>query len=231
VIVRLSDFKTNEYANLIGGTTFEPHEENPMLGFRGASRYYDDRYAAGFALECMALKRVRDGFGLSNVKVMVPFCRTVDEGHKVIAVMGQHGLKQGENGLEIYAMCELPANVVLADEFLSVFDGYSIGSNDLTQLTLGLDRDSGTIAHLFDENSAAVRWMIAHAITSAHKAGKPIGICGQAPSDFPEFAEWLVEEEIDSISLNPDTAINTATRVAQAEQIKQATLCLKQARG
>lgn len=220
VIVRLSDFKTNEYANLIGGSAFEPHEENPMLGFRGASRYYDGRYSAGFALECMALNRVRDGLGLSNVKVMVPFCRTAEEGRKVISIMGQHGLKQGERGLEIYAMCEIPANVVLADEFLTVFDGYSIGSNDLTQLTLGIDRDSGTVAHLFDENNAAVRWMIAHAIKSAHKAGKPIGICGQAPSDFPEFAEWLVEQEIDSISLNPDTAVRTALRVAHVEESK-----------
>jgi pyruvate,water dikinase len=217
VIVRLSDFKTNEYANLTGGAPFEPHEENPMLGFRGASRYYDERYAAGFALECAALERVRNDFGLSNVKVMVPFCRTVEEGRKVIAIMAQHGLKQGENNLEIYAMCEIPANVVLAEEFLKVFDGYSIGSNDLTQFALGLDRDSGTVAHLFDENNAAVRWMIAHAIKSAHKAGKPIGICGQAPSDFPEFAEWLVEQEIDSISLNPDTAVQTALRVAHAE--------------
>lgn len=222
VIVRLSDFKTNEYANLIGGATFEPHEENPMLGFRGASRYYDDRYAAGFALECMALKRVRDGFGLSNVKAMVPFCRTVEEAHKVIGIMAQNGLKQGDNGLEIYAMCEIPANVVLAEEFLSVFDGYSIGSNDLTQLTLGLDRDSGTVARLFDENNEAVKWMIAHAIKSAHTAGKPIGICGQAPSDFPEFAAWLVEQGIDSISLNPDTAIQTALRVAHAEEVQAA---------
>ena len=225
VIVRLSDFKTNEYANLIGGSTFEPHEENPMLGFRGASRYYDDRYAAGFALECMALKRVRDGLGLSNLKVMVPFCRTTEEGRKVITIMGQYGLKQGENGLEVYAMCEIPANVVLADEFLEIFDGYSIGSNDLTQLTLGLDRDSGTVAHLFDENNAAVRWMIAHAIKSAHKAGKPIGICGQAPSDFPEFAEWLVEQEIDSISLNPDTAVQTGLRVARVEEKKLVQSC------
>jgi pyruvate,water dikinase len=220
VIVRLSDFKTNEYANLLGGSQFEQHEENPMLGFRGASRYYDAGYAAGFTLECMALQRVRDGFGLFNVKVMIPFCRTVEEGSKVIAVMGKHGLKQGDNGLEVYAMCEIPANVVLADEFLRVFDGYSIGSNDLTQLTLGLDRDSATIAHLFDEKNAAVRWMIEHAIKSAHAAGKPIGICGQAPSDFPEFAEWLVKQEIDSISLNPDTAVQTALRIAHAEESK-----------
>ena len=224
VIVRLSDFKTNEYANLIGGATFEQHEENPMLGFRGASRYYDDRYAPGFALECMALSRVRNGFGLSNVKVMIPFCRTVEEGRKVIDLMAQHGLKQGENGLEVYAMCEIPANVVLADQFLKVFDGYSIGSNDLTQLTLGLDRDSAVVAHLFDENNDAVRWMIAQAIKSAHSVGKPIGICGQAPSDFPEFAEWLVEQGIDSISLNPDTAVQTALRVARIEDSKAVQL-------
>lgn len=220
VIVRLSDFKSNEYANLIGGSQFEQPEENPMLGFRGASRYYDNRYAAGFALECRAIARVRNGFGLSNVKVMVPFCRTIEEGRKVIAIMGQHELKQGVNGLEIYAMCEIPANVVLADEFLKVFDGYSIGSNDLTQLTLGLDRDSRIVAHLFDENNAAVRWMIAHAIRSAHRAGKPIGICGQAPSDFPDFAEWLIAQEIDSISLNPDTAVQTAIRLAEAEECR-----------
>ncbi len=218
VIVRLSDFKTNEYANLLGGAEFEQHEENPMLGFRGASRYYDERYAAGFALECMALARVRDNFGLTNVKIMVPFCRTLEEGRKVIDIMAAHRLKQGENKLEVYAMCEIPANVVLADQFLKVFDGYSIGSNDLTQLTLGLDRDSAVVAHLFDENNAAVRWMISQAIKSAQRVGKPIGICGQAPSDFPEFAEWLVEQGIDSISLNPDTAIQTALRVQHAEQ-------------
>jgi pyruvate,water dikinase len=218
VIVRLSDFKTNEYANLLGGRQFEQLEENPMLGFRGASRYYDSRYAPGFALECEALKRVRDEFGLLNVKVMVPFCRTVEEGRKVIEIMAQHGLKQGKNGLEIYAMCEIPANAVLADEFLQVFDGYSIGSNDLTQLTLGLDRDSATVARLFDERNPAVRWLIAHAIQSAHKVGKPIGICGQAPSDFPDFAEWLVQLEIDSISLNPDKAVQTAIRIAHAEE-------------
>lgn len=218
VIVRLSDFKTNEYANLLGGSEFELQEENPMLGFRGASRYYDTRYAAGFALECKAVARVRNDFGLSNVKVMVPFCRTVEEGRKVLDLMARHNLTRGESGLEIYAMCEIPANVVLAKQFLEVFDGYSIGSNDLTQLTLGLDRDSGIVARLFDENNDAVRWMIAEAIRSAHAVGKPIGICGQAPSDFPEFAEWLVEQKIDSISLNPDSAISTAMRVARAEQ-------------
>jgi len=218
VIVRTSDFKTNEYARLLGGAEFEPEEENPMIGFRGASRYYDERYAPGFALECAALARVRNTMGLTNMKVMIPFCRTVDEAKRVIREMARNGLRQGENGLEVYAMCEIPANVILADEFLKVFDGYSIGSNDLTQLTLGLDRDSGTVAHLFDENNAAVRKMIAEAIRAAHGARKPIGICGQAPSDFPEFAEWLVTQGIDSISLNPDTAIKTALRVSAAEQ-------------
>jgi pyruvate,water dikinase len=218
VIVRLSDFKTNEYARLLGGEEFEPKEENPMIGFRGASRYYDARYSPGFALECAALMRVRGKMGLRNLKVMVPFCRTVEEGRNVIEIMGRNGLPQGKDGLEIYAMCEIPANVILADEFLKVFDGYSIGSNDLTQLTLGLDRDSGTVAHLFDENNEAVRRMIAQVIRAAHAAKKPIGICGQAPSDFPEFAEWLVDQGIDSISLNPDTAIKTALRIASAER-------------
>lgn len=218
VIVRMSDFKTNEYARLLGGAEFEPKEENPMIGFRGASRYYDTRYSRGFALECAALARVRNSMGLTNVKVMIPFCRTLEEAKKVIDEMARNGLRQDENGLEVYAMCEIPANVILADEFLKIFDGYSIGSNDLTQLTLGLDRDSGTVARLFDENNAAVRRMVAQAIRAAHEAKKPIGICGQAPSDFPEFAEWLVTQGIDSISLNPDTAIKTALRVAAAEQ-------------
>jgi len=217
VIVRTSDFKTNEYAKLIGGREFEPDEENPMLGFRGASRYYDPAYAEGFALECEALLRVRNVMGLDNVKVMIPFCRTVEEGRRVIAEMTKHGLVQGENGLEVYAMCELPSNVLLAPEFLQVFDGFSIGSNDLTQLILGLDRDSATLAHLFDERNEAVRRAIAQAIAEAHRAHKHIGICGQAPSDYPEFAEWLVHENIDSISLNPDTAVRTAMLVAKAE--------------
>ncbi len=217
VIVRTSDFKTNEYARLLGGSEFEPAEENPMLGFRGASRYYDERYAEGFALECAALLRVRQDMGLTNVKVMIPFCRTVDEAKRVIEVMAQHGLKQGKGGLEIYGMCELPSNVISAEEFLRVFDGYSIGSNDLTQLVLGLDRDSGTVAHLFDENDRAVMGMIAQVIDEAHRAGKPIGICGQAPSDFPDFAGWLVEQGITSISLNPDVAIKTRLAIAAAE--------------
>lgn len=217
VIVRTSDFKTNEYARLIGGAEFEPVEENPMLGFRGASRYYDKRYADGFALECAALLRVRREMGLTNVKIMIPFCHTVEEAKKVIDVMARHGLKQGEHGLEIYGMCELPSNIVRADEFLRVFDGYSIGSNDLTQLVLGIDRDSGTVAHLFDENDRAVLGMIAEVIDEAHRAGKPIGICGQAPSDFPDFARWLVEQDINSISLNPDSAIKTTLVIATEE--------------
>jgi len=217
VIVRTSDFKTNEYAKLIGGAEFEPQEENPMLGFRGASRYYDPAYAEGFELECEALLRVRNVMGLRNVKVMIPFCRTVEEGRNVIAEMRKNGLHQGDHGLEIYAMCELPSNVILAREFLEVFDGFSIGSNDLTQLILGLDRDSGTVAHLFDERNDAVKRSIAQAIAEAHRANKHIGICGQAPSDYPEFAEWLVREGIDSISLNPDAAIRTALVVSKAE--------------
>lgn len=217
VIVRTSDFKTNEYARLLGGKEFEPEEENPMLGFRGASRYYDPRYADGFALECAALVRARKEMGLTNIKIMIPFVRTVAEGKRVIAVMAQHGLKQGEDGLEIYAMCELPSNIARAEEFLRVFDGYSIGSNDLTQLVLGIDRDSGTVSHLFDENDRAVLHLIAEVIDEAHRARKPIGICGQAPSDFPDFARWLVEQGITSISLNPDTAIRTALVIADEE--------------
>jgi pyruvate,water dikinase len=213
----MSDFKSNEYARLIGGKEFEPHEENPMLGFRGASRYYDDRYKAGFRLECLALRRVREDMGLTNVKAMIPFVRTVEEAEKVIQCMAEHGLKQGENDLEIYAMCELPANVVFADEFLQVFDGYSIGSNDLTQLALGLDRDSEMVAHLFDERNGAVEKMVAMAIDAAKRNGKKIGICGQAPSDYPEFAEFLVERGINSISLNPDTVIQTTQAILETE--------------
>ncbi len=218
VIVRTSDFKTNEYARLLGGKEFEPEEENPMLGFRGASRYYDSRYAAGFALECAALLRARKEMGLTNIRIMIPFVRTVEEAKRVIEVMAQHGLQQGDDGLEIFAMCELPANVAMADEFLRVFDGYSIGSNDLTQLVLGIDRDSGTVSHLFDENDRAVLSLIAEVIDEAQRARKPIGICGQAPSDFPEFARWLVEQGITSISLNPDTAIKTALVIADEER-------------
>ena len=218
VIVRMSDFKSNEYARLIGGGEFEPEEENPMLGFRGASRYYDDRYKAGFRLECAALSRVREDMGLTNVKAMIPFCRTVEEGAKVIALMAEYGVVQGENDLEIYAMCELPANVVFADEFLKIFDGYSIGSNDLTQLALGLDRDSEMVAHLFDERDGAVEKMVAMAIEAAIRNNKKIGICGQAPSDYPEFADFLVEKGINSISLNPDTVIQTTQHILETEK-------------
>jgi pyruvate,water dikinase len=227
VIVRTSDFKTNEYAKLIGGAEFEPAEENPMLGFRGASRYYDPRYAEGFALECAALLRVRREMGLTNVKIMIPFCRTVTEARKVISEMAVCGLHQGDEGLEIYAMCELPSNVTMAEKFLEVFDGFSIGSNDLTQLVLGIDRDSGTVSHLFDERNEAVLRMIADAIDAAHRAHKPIGICGQAPSDYPEFAAWLVDRKIDSISLNPDVAIKTAFVVAEAESTPRSTRVLQ----
>lgn len=188
-----------------------------MIGFRGASRYYDDRYKPGFRLECLAMQRVREDMGLTNVKAMIPFCRTVEEGEKVIALMAEFGLPQGENDLEIYAMCELPANVVFADEFLQVFDGYSIGSNDLTQLALGLDRDSEMVAHLFDERNGAVEKMVAMAIEAAQRCGKKIGICGQAPSDYPEFARFLVEKGINSISLNPDTVIQTTHLILETE--------------
>jgi pyruvate,water dikinase len=217
VIVRTSDFKTNEYASLLGGREFEPEEENPMLGFRGAARYYDPRYADGFALECAGLLRARRELGLTNIKVMIPFCRTVDEGRRVIAAMAANGLRQGEDGLEVYVMCEIPANVVLAEQFLSVFDGFSIGSNDLTQLTLGIDRDSGTVAHLFDERNDAMTWMLGHVIAAARRLKKPVGICGQAPSDYPELAAWLVEQGISSISLNPDVIVTATIRIAAAE--------------
>ncbi len=218
VIVRLSDFKSNEYADLIGGRRYEPAEENPMLGFRGASRYYSPRYKAGFALECQAMKKVREEMGLTNVKLMIPFCRTVEEGRLVLAEMEQHGLKRGEQGLEIYVMCELPSNVVLADAFAEVFDGFSIGSNDLTQLVLGVDRDSEIVAHLFDERNPAVKAMIASVIRVAKAKGKKIGICGQAPSDYPDFAEFLVEQGIDSISLNPDAVIKIAAAILELER-------------
>ncbi|KAA0008207.1 phosphoenolpyruvate synthase [Thermococci archaeon] len=220
VIVRLSDFKSNEYANLVGGYLYEPLEHNPMIGWRGASRYYDEKFKPAFALECRAIKKVRDEMGLTNVKVMVPFCRTPDEGRKVIAVMEEFGLKQGENGLEVYVMCEIPSNVVVADQFADVFDGFSIGSNDLTQLTLGLDRDSDLVAHIFDERNEAVKRLVKQVIDVAHSHNprRKIGICGQAPSDFPEFAEFLVECGIDSMSLNPDTVMKTRLLVAETEK-------------
>ncbi|MCS7046715.1 MAG: phosphoenolpyruvate synthase, partial [Gemmataceae bacterium] len=217
VIVRLSDFKSNEYAGLIGGETFEPKEENPMLGFRGASRYYDPRYRDGFLLECRAMKKVRETMGLTNVKLMVPFCRTVAEGKKVLAVLAEAGLRRGEQGLEVFVMCEIPANVILAEDFAEIFDGFSIGSNDLTQLTLGLDRDSEIVAHLFDERNPAVKRLIAEVIRRAHACGRKVGICGQAPSDYPEFARFLVECGIDSISLNPDTVVKTTRDLAAME--------------
>ncbi|RCJ40330.1 phosphoenolpyruvate synthase [Nostoc punctiforme NIES-2108] len=217
VIVRTSDFKSNEYANLLGGRQFEPHEENPMLGWRGAARYYDEGYREAFALECHALKRVREEMGLTNVIPMIPFCRTPDEGRLVLAEMAKNGLKQGVNDLQVYVMCELPSNVILAEEFAEVFDGFSIGSNDLTQLTLGIDRDSALVARLFDERSPAVKRMVKMVIETAKKCDRKIGICGQAPSDYPEFAQFLVEQGIDSISLNPDSVLKTMLEVAKVE--------------
>ena len=218
VIVRMSDFKSNEYANLIGGPLFEVEEENPMIGFRGASRYYDNRYREGFELECKAMLKVRNEMGLSNVKLMIPFCRTVDEAKKVVDVMAKNGLVQGENALELYMMVEIPSNVVLIEEFGKIFDGFSIGSNDLTQLTLGLDRDSALISHIFDERNQAVTILIRDAIAKARKMGRKIGICGQAPSDYPEFAEFLVECGINSISLISDTVIETTLKVLETEK-------------
>ncbi len=218
ILVRMSDFKTNEYANLIGGREFEPEEENPMIGFRGASRYYSDEYREGFALECKAMKKVREEFGLTNVALMIPFCRTPEEGKRVIEEMRKNGLVQGEHGLEIYVMAEIPSNVICADEFAEIFDGFSIGSNDLTQLTLGIDRDSGLVAHLFDERHIAVKRMISMLIKTAHKHNKPVGICGQGPSDFPDFAEFLVREGIDSMSLNPDSVMSTILNIKKLEE-------------
>jgi len=215
VIVRLSDFKSNEYANLIGGSRYEPHEENPMIGFRGASRYVDPSFADCFALECRAMKRVRDDMGLTNAWVMIPFVRTLDEGRKVIEVLRANGLVQGENDLKVIMMCEVPSNALLADEFLDIFDGFSIGSNDLTQLTLGLDRDSAIVANLFDERDPAVKKLLAMAITTARAKGKYVGICGQGPSDHPDLAEWLMQHGIESISLNPDTVVDTWLRLAK----------------
>jgi len=220
VVARFSDFKTNEYANLIGGWLYEPQESNPMIGWRGASRYYDEKFKPAFGLECKAIKKVRDEMGLTNVKVMVPFCRTPEEGRRVIRAMEEFGLKQGENGLEVYVMCEIPSNVILAEEFADVFDGFSIGSNDLTQLTLGLDRDSALVAHLFDERNEAVKRLVKLVIEAAHNhhPRRKIGICGQAPSDFPEFAEFLVECGIDSMSLNPDVVLPVRKRIAEVEK-------------
>ena len=215
VIVRLSDFKSNEYANLIGGSRYEPHEENPMIGFRGASRYIDPGFEPAFALECRAMKKVRETMGLSNAWVMIPFVRTLAEGRKVIDVLAKHGLKQGQDDLKIIMMCEVPSNALLADEFLDIFDGFSIGSNDLTQLTLGLDRDSSIVANLFDERDPAVKKLLSMAIQTAKKKGKYVGICGQGPSDHPDLAEWLMDEGIESVSLNPDTVVDTWLKLAK----------------
>jgi pyruvate,water dikinase len=220
VIVRLSDFKSNEYRNLVGGPLYEPEEENPMLGFRGASRYISESFRPCFEFECRALKKVRDEMGLTNVAIMVPFVRTLDEAAAVIELLKENGLERGKNGLEVIMMCELPSNAVLADEFLEYFDGFSIGSNDLTQLTLGLDRDSGIIADAFDERNPAVKFLLSRAIAACNKAGKYIGICGQGPSDHPDLAFWLMEQGIDSVSLNPDTVLETWFFLADAQDNK-----------
>ncbi|KGM51671.1 phosphoenolpyruvate synthase [Lysobacter concretionis Ko07 = DSM 16239] len=217
VIVRLSDFKSNEYANLIGGSRYEPHEENPMIGFRGAARYVDPSFSDAFALECRAVLKVREQMGLTNLWVMIPFVRTLEEGRKVVEVLRANGLEQGRDGLKIIMMCELPSNALLAEEFLEIFDGFSIGSNDLTQLTLGLDRDSGIVAHLFDERDPAVKKLLSMAIQTARAKGKYVGICGQGPSDHPDLAQWLMEQGIDSVSLNPDTVVDTWLRLAKAK--------------
>jgi pyruvate, water dikinase len=218
VIVRLSDFKSNEYANLVGGAEFEPKEENPMIGWRGAARYYSPKYQPAFELECKAFKRVRDVMGFDNVKIMIPMCRTIEEGKKVLEIMEQNGLKRGVNGLQVYVMCELPANVVLAEEFCDVFDGFSIGSNDLTQMTLGVDRDSALVAHVFNERNNAIKWMLKHVIKIAKARHRKIGICGDAPSTFPEIAEFLVDCGIDSMSLSPDAVVKTLLLVAEREK-------------
>jgi pyruvate, water dikinase len=218
VIIRLSDFKSNEYANLIGGDAFEPDEENPMIGWRGASRYYSQEYEKAFSLECKALKKVREEMGLKNLVIMVPFCRTPEEGEKVLEVMKRHGLKQGKDGLEVYAMCEIPSNVILAEDFLDIFDGFSIGSNDLTQLTLGIDRDSSLVSHIYDERNKAVKLLVKRVIATAKKKGKYIGICGDAPSSFPEFAAFLVDCGIESMSLTPDAILKTFLVVEKVEK-------------
>jgi len=218
VIVRMSDFKTNEYADLVGGSRFEIEENNPMLGFRGASRYYSERYREGFGLECRAMKRAREVLGLDNIILMIPFCRTLEEADRVLEVMEEYSLKKGENGLQVYVMAEIPSNVTLADEFSRRFDGFSIGSNDLTQLVLGIDRDSEELAPLFDERDEAVKRTVSELISRAHERGRKVGICGQGPSDHPDFAEFLVKEGIDSISLNPDSFLEVKKHVAEVEQ-------------
>ncbi len=221
VILRFSDFKTNEYFNLIGGKYFEPHEENPMIGWRGASRYYKEGYQEGFALECKAIKKVREEFGLTNLKVMIPVCRTPEEGEKVLEVMKKNGLEQGKDGLQVYVMCEIPSNVILADRYCDLFDGFSIGSNDLTQMTLGVDRDSALVSDIFDERNEAIKRMVEHVITVARKRKKKIGICGDAPSTYPEFAKFLVDCGINSISLSPDAVMKTRLMIAKHEQAKK----------
>ena len=214
----MSDFKTNEYANLIGGKAYEPKEDNPMIGWRGASRYYKPGYREGFALECKAMKKAREEFGLNNIKLMIPFCRTVEEGKKVIEEMKKNGLAKGKNGLQIYVMCEIPSNVILVDEFSEIFDGFSIGTNDLTQLTLGLDRDSELVADIYDERNEAVKRLVEYVIDGAKKNKRKIGICGDAPSTFPDFAQFLVQCGIDSISLSPDAVVKTTLSIADMEQ-------------
>nr|WP_299360129.1 putative PEP-binding protein [uncultured Paracoccus sp.] len=214
----MSDFKTNEYANLLGGAQFEPAEENPMIGFRGASRYYSPRYRDGFLLECRAIRKLREEMGFRNVVVMIPFCRTPAEADQVLAVMAEAGLERGPDGLEVYVMCEIPSNVILADQFAERFDGFSIGSNDLTQLTLGVDRDSAELAGLFHERDPAVLWMIQTVISRANAAGRKIGLCGQAPSNDPAFARLLVDAGIDSISVTPDSFLAVKAHIAEAEQ-------------
>jgi pyruvate, water dikinase len=213
VIVRMSDFKSNEYANLVGGELYEPHEENPMIGYRGASRYLSADFAECFAMECEALRYVRNEMALTNVKIMIPFVRTLTEAAGVIELLGRDGLRRGENGLQVVMMCELPSNAVLADQFLDHFDGFSIGSNDMTQLTLGLDRDSALVAAGFDERDPAVKHMLSLAIAACKRRGKYVGICGQGPSDHPDLAEWLLDQGIESMSLNPDTVVDTWNRL------------------
>jgi pyruvate,water dikinase len=217
VVVRFSDFKTNEYATLLGGAEYEPKEENPMLGWRGASRYHDPKFAESFKLECRAIRKIRQEFGLKNVVPMIPFCRTPEEGRKVIEIMESEGLKRGEDGLKVYVMCEIPANVLRADEFLDIFDGFSIGSNDLAQLTLGLDRDSGIVAHISNENDPAVKTLVSMAIQKCRERGKYIGFCGQAPSDYPDFLRFLIQNKIESVSLNPDSVIPMLSAIAEEE--------------
>ncbi|MCP4042577.1 MAG: phosphoenolpyruvate synthase, partial [Gammaproteobacteria bacterium] len=218
VIVRMSDFKSNEYANLLAGDRYEPSEENPMIGFRGASRYVSDSFQACFELECRALRKVREDMGLTNVEIMIPFVRTVAEGRRVLELLAENGLRRGENGLRVIMMCEVPSNAILAEEFLKYFDGFSIGSNDLTQLTLGLDRDSSIIADLFDERDDAVKFLLERAIRIGREMGKYVGICGQGPSDHPDLARWLLDQRIGSMSLNPDTVVETWLYLADQSQ-------------